>query len=284
MSAKKIIMNLLTAHRGEEMSVKNLIDAASILGIAESNVRVTLARLKQDDLVATPRRGYYKFGRAAEPVRYMVASWKDADSRIVTWDGSWCAAHVAGLSRADRTQVKYRERALRLFGMRELDAGLFVRPNNLKGGIDSVIADLRELGLERDAPVFQVAWFEASVRARAEGLWAADTLHDTYRNTVVTLDETAQLLPSMPLAAAAQKAYNVGNDTIRQIVFDPLLPEPLVDARLRHHMIESMRDYNAFGLFLWQAIFDGYALDTKVLDIMENEKAEFPQIRRWMAS
>ncbi len=59
------------------------------------------------------------------------------------WRGGWVGVHTAGLERGDRTRLRRRERALQFLGLRALDAHLFVRPDNLKGGVDAVRAETR---------------------------------------------------------------------------------------------------------------------------------------------
>lgn len=269
MSAKKVIMSLLSAHRGEVMSVKHVIDAASLLGVGESNVRVTLARLKADALVETPGRGLYALGEAARPVQSMVTHWRDAERRVVAWAGAWVGVYVGALTRADRTQVKYRERALRLMGMRELEAGLFLRPDNIRGGIEEMSNRLRALGLEQEAPVFAVAWFDPHSDKRARHLWDGASLKAQYQEMMTRLTQTREQLAVMSLGEAARLAYQTGDEAIRTIIFDPFLPDPLVDVGTRALLIEQMRHYDELGLALWQAVFRGEDLETPVSKLIE---------------
>lgn len=269
MSAKRVIMNLLSAHRDEVMSVRHLIDAASLLGVAESNVRVTLARLKSESLVDAPGRGRYCLGEAALPVQAMVTHWREADRRVVAWAGAWVGVYVGSLSRADRAQVRNRERALRLMGMRELEPGLLLRPDNIRGGVEDMAKRLKALGLDEQAPVFAIAWFDPDSDRRARALWDVAALKRGYLETIAQLNQTRATIAQGKLGESAKLSYLVGDEAIRKIIFDPLLPEPLVDVHARAELIELMLGYDELGLALWQAVFRGESLESPVREVVE---------------
>ena len=267
MSAKKVIMSLLSAHRGESMSVRELIEAAELLSVAESNVRVTLARLKQEGLVEATSRGHYRLGEAAQPIQAVISHWRDAERRVVAWAGAWVGVYTANLSRADRARAKQRERALRMMGMRELEPGLFLRPDNLRGGVEDLARRLRGLGLEHEAPVFAIAWFDPHAERRARSLWDGPALKAQYLEHVERLASSASAIEAMTLGQAARQAYEAGDAAIRQIVLDPFLPEPLVDVQARAQLIEAMRAYDELGRALWQAVFQGRARQEPVAQL-----------------
>ena len=50
---------------------------------------------------------------------------------------------------------------------------------------------------------------------------------------------------------AAHHCYLVGNQAIRDLVFDPLLPEPLVDVSKRLAYREAVAHYEEVGRSIW---------------------------------
>jgi len=48
-----------------------------------------------------------------------------------------------------------------------------------------------------------------------------------------------------------REAFLLGREGIRQVVLDPLLPEPLVDEAQRGSMVDILHDYCDKGLHLW---------------------------------
>src|SRR5262245_65852161 len=111
------------------MPVRALVAAGDLFGISENSVRVTLARLLADRLIARDDRGAYRLGPGAEAVSRQVASWRDLGARMRPWDGGWLAVHTAGLGGAHRTQRRRRSRGLPLPRFRDLGHGLRAPPD-----------------------------------------------------------------------------------------------------------------------------------------------------------
>ena len=58
-------------------------------------------------------------------------------------------------------------------------------------------------------------------------------------------------LEELPLNDSVREAFLLGREGIRQVVLDPLLPEPLVDEEKRSALVGTLRDYCDKGLNLW---------------------------------
>src|SRR5262245_20186942 len=176
-TAKSLVLDLLsTLPPGGAMPARALVAAGATFALEENNVRVALARLLAAGRIARDERGHYRLGAGAETVAREVAAWRTLPTRLRTWSGGWIGVHTAALPRADRAQLRRRERALRFLGFRELAPGLEVRPDNLVGGVEAVRARLGALGLEADAPVFELRGLDADTASRARSLWDAAAL------------------------------------------------------------------------------------------------------------
>lgn len=57
---------------------------------------------------------------------------------------------------------------------------------------------------------------------------------------------------SMAIEDAAREAYLLGDQAMRQIVFDPMLPEPLVSAEHRRSFREVVKRYDDIGHQIWR--------------------------------
>lgn len=55
------------------------------------------------------------------------------------WHGDHATIYGHALGRTDRTALVRRERALRLLGFRELEKGLYIRPNNIGTNLASIL-------------------------------------------------------------------------------------------------------------------------------------------------
>jgi hypothetical protein len=54
------------------------------------------------------------------------------------------------------------------------------------------------------------------------------------------------------------ESFVVGGGVIREIVLDPLLPEPLVPAAERAAVIAAMREYDRLGRACWAPFMRGF--------------------------
>lgn len=256
-TAKKLLLNLLLAADDGVLGVSEVIRAGALFGISANNARVALARLAAAGLVQAVERGSYRLAPAGRALAADVASWRELGTELVPWAGDWLAVVTAGLGRTDRGALRGRERALSRAGFAELHSELFVRPNNLRGGLTEAAKRLRARGLEASAPVFVVHAFESRVARRAERLWRATALERSYRDGVERLAASEARLASASLDDAARESFLHGDEGIRRLLFDPLLPEPIVSEAARNAYVRALRRYDDVGRAIWRRFLAG---------------------------
>ena len=249
---RNLILNLLQGSRGDPLSARFAVASCGLFGIRENSVRVALARLSAAGLVEAAGRGAYRLGPNAAGLSEDVARWRDAERRVRDWNGGWIAVHSGALGRSDRSALRTRERALDLLGLRELDRGLHLRPDNLDGGVVTARDRLHRLGLEPDAAVFVAQELDPDRDRRARALWDVTALNRGYADTRRRLDDWLARTDTLEPEAAARESFLLGNDAIRQLVFDPLLPDPLVDTEERRAFVEAVVRFDAAGHAIWQ--------------------------------
>lgn len=249
---RSLILNLLLGGGGGPLSARAAVASCALFGLRENTVRVALVRLAAAGLVEAAGRGAYRLGPNAAQLAADVATWRSAGQRLRDWDGGWIAVHAGPLGRSDRAALRARDRALGLLGLRELDRGLYLRPDNLAGGVDAARERLFRLGLEPDAAVFVARGLDAGREARARALWDGAALDRGYHDTCRRLDEWLAHADGLELDVAAREAFLLGNEAIRQLVFDPLLPAPLVDAGARRRFIDAVVRFDAAGQAIWK--------------------------------
>jgi len=251
---KHLILNLLLAAEGEPLPAREAVASCALFGIRENSVRVALVRLASAGLIEAAGRGSYRLGSNGSGLAEDIATWRTAEQRVCDWNGGWIAVHVGSLGRSDRAALRARDRALALLGLRELDRGLFVRPDNLVGGVAAVRERLHKLGLDDDAAVFIARDFDASREARARALWDGHALTRSYSETRQRLETWLADSHQLELDVAAREAFLLGNEAIRQLVFDPLLPDPLVDISERRAFADTVLRYDRAGHVIWQRL------------------------------
>ncbi len=258
---RHLLLNLFlgTAHR--RLSAREAIASCALFGIRENSVRVALVRLAASGMIEPIERGQYRLGPKAQGLAGDISTWRDIELRVRDWDDGWIVVHVGALSRSDRPAVRARERALGLLGLRELDAGLFVRPDNLAGGVSAVRERLARLGLGPEAAMFVARELDGERAHRAAKLWDTKALDRGYRATRVLLESWLARwsagTPALPIEAAARESFLLGNDAIRQLVFDPLLPAPLVDVDARRAFVDAVRRFDSVGHSIWRRFLLG---------------------------
>lgn len=249
---KNLILNLLLANDGAPLSAADAVGSCALFGIRENSVRVALVRLGAAGLIASAGRGAYRLGPQAAHLAEELSSWRSSESRVCDWHGAWIMVSTGHLGRSDRTALRTRQRALALLGFKELDDTLHVRPDNLMGHAPVVRERLRKLGLEPEAPVFTATDLPPELDLRARTLWQGEALNQAYRQTRQKLQTWLAHANELEAEVAARESYLLGNEAIRQLVFDPLLPEPLVDVAERRAFTSTVLAFDQAGHRIWR--------------------------------
>jgi phenylacetic acid degradation operon negative regulatory protein len=251
-TAKSLILDLLSTLRGAAMPVRALVRAGDVFGIAENGMRVELARLVARGLVERDERGSYRIAGPAEAVQSRVVSWSRIEERITAWTGGWIGVHTGSLPRSDRRAARRRQRAFDFLGFRELDTGLWIRPDNLRGGIADVRRQLEALGLDGGALVFALGALDDATETRARKLWDVAALRAGYRALHKELVASERRLEQLPDERAMVETFVLGGRAIRELVLDPLLPEAILPTVERRALVRAMRRYDQVGRERWR--------------------------------
>ncbi len=252
-SAKSLILDLLsTMPVGQPVPVGGLVRAAGILGVGENSLRVALARLRARGLVESDERGSYRLAEAASAVNRHVRSWRTLEDAVRAWDGSWVAVEPGSALRTERSASRRRVHALRLLGFRAFQGRLHLRPNNLAGGVEGLRERLAELSIGPRALVFRVSELSREDDLEARASWDARALERGYVSMRARLEQSAERLPTLDQEAAMAESFLLGGDAVREIVLDPLLPQPILDTEKRRALVAAMRRYDRIGRRFWK--------------------------------
>jgi len=255
LNAKRVVLELLSAIGDTPAPASALVQACAIFGITENSTRVTLARLLGAGTIEATGRGEYRLGAGTEALTREVTSWRDLEKQMRRWDGGFVCVHTGALGRSDRSELRRRDRSMRLLGFRSLTTDLEVRPDNLVGGVDAVRSRLHALGLDRSALVFRAEELDAATDSRARTLWHDEKLVEGYRKMRQRLERWLERGPSQSAEAAARESFLLGSEALRLLVFDPRLPEPIVDVSERRALLDSARRFDATGRRIWERLF-----------------------------
>ncbi len=252
---KHLLLELLLASGDNPLPVSHAVAACAVFGISENHVRVTLARLAAQDMVLATERGAWRLGPAAQRLAQDVANWRSTEQRLRPWNGQYVAVHCGLLARSDRAATRQRERALHLLGFAELQRDFWLRPDNIEQDIAAIRERLRALGLEPQAVVCGCTSLDAATEAAVDALWDGSALNLGYRTTQQRLKDWLAGAARLPTAQAARESFFLGGAAIRQLVYDPLLPEPMVDGALRAAFIASVHAFDDAGRTIWNRFY-----------------------------
>jgi phenylacetic acid degradation operon negative regulatory protein len=181
-----------------------------------------------------------------------VSSWARLEERRAPWGGAWCGVYLSRPGRAGRSSARQRQRALDFLGLRELEPGLWVRPDNLVGGVAGLRTELRALGLDARSRVFALGDLDPETDARARGLWDTRALDAAYSAQLRRLQRSGRALAKRKQAAAVVESFLVGGVAINLLAFDPLLPDEILPGGQRRALVEAMRRYDRLGRACWR--------------------------------
>lgn len=257
LNPRRLILKLLLAADDDRLSTREAVAAGQLLGFSENSMRVALARLTREQRLVACERGHYQLGPAALDLAEDVRGWRAGEARVRDWQGGWLAVHTGALGRSDRSALRLRERALDLLGLRELLPGLYLRPDNLQGGVPAARRRLAALGLPASALICRLDALDDEHARRALQLWDGKTLNRRYRQTAARLSAWMDAVDALDRSRAAREAFRLGDAAIRELVFDPLLPAPLVDVAARAACTEVVRRFDRLGHDTWRRCLQG---------------------------
>ncbi len=259
LAARELVIDFLSNRYPREMSAQEITGVGAALGFSEQSLRMALTRLVEGAVAVNPGRGRYRLSPSGEAMRQEVRKWRNLGELAKPWAGAWIGAFDAAVPRSDRAALRRHERAMRLRGFRELQAGLWIRPANLRDSVAELREHLRALGLHPSALVVGLHDLAEDARAKATGLWDTGAMLARYRALTEELLASKIKLARLELATAAAESMVLGRDVIRHINLDPMLPEELMPNRALATLVRTMTDYDQQARQIWRHFMRAHA-------------------------
>ncbi|MGV2980390.1 hypothetical protein ACERNI_09305 [Camelimonas sp. ID_303_24] len=253
-SATTVVLDLLSARHGEPMSARDVCEGCVIVGHAEAVARVAITRLLRQKKILRQGRALYALNAAGRPLQRDVSTWRQRIDNVVAWSGDWVAVHDASVSRRDRTLLRRHHRALDLRGFRCWSGGLWLRPDNLRGGVMALRQDLGALGLAAGAQVLVARGFTPEQCAGIRALWDVRALAADYADRLRLLEDSGRRLQEMEPRAAARECLLLGRAQIGLMLRDPLLPAEMAPDAPRRHLVAALQAYQTRSRDIWRAV------------------------------
>lgn len=254
-SAQLVALSVLGASRGRALSAPVLVGAGDILGVSGNAMRVALSRLTSSGDLVMEGRGRYALSEARLRAVAHVRTYRTGFAARVTWKGDFLGVLTADLPRRNAALVSRRENALELSGFRPFRHGVWARPDNLEGGRVAVAAHLSRLGLDDDADVVGLTLDTTQVK-QLEKAWkvAADS---TRANLLVERIETfMESMDDKPLPKVAAQSFWLGDEVLRFLARDPLLPPSMADPAPRKALARAMEQLDERAYAVWVGLLE----------------------------
>lgn len=254
-SAMRIALALLGASRGHPLTTPMFIAAAEVLSLSPNAMRIALSRLTARGDIVTRKRGTYALSNERGQAFAHVRRYRSGFATRVPWRGQYFGVLTADLPRRDATLLRRRLNALDLAGFRALPHGLFARPDNLAGGRDALHEHLSQLGLDPRAELIgvtltptQSAVLQRQYRVEADALRC---------RTLATKVEAllARMKHRAPRQVAAPSFF-LGDEVLRFLARDPLLPESWASPAPRKRLADLMSRLDEHGRAVWRSLLE----------------------------
>lgn len=253
--AQTVALAFLGASRGRALSAPTLVAGAEILGVSGNATRLALSRLKARGDLHLAGRGRYVLSPLRRNAIAHVRSFKTGFAERVKWKGGFLGVLTGDLPRGNASRVARTERALDLSGFRAFRHGMWVRPDNLAGGRVVVSTHLLRLGLDEGAETVELH-LDATQLRTLERAW--DIAGDEAKARALTERVLKFLAGSQKLSrrAAAAESFWLGDEVLRFLARDPLLPETMADPEPRKRLADAMATLDEQGFALWASILE----------------------------
>ena len=248
-SPKNIVLDLIAVNQYRQLETPQLTFISEIFDISMNNLRVTLNRLVNEDLLANDERGVYRLTPKALSKREFINQWRSKQT-LDTWDGSWLACYLQ--KGVDRTTRKKTLLALEWYGFKPGLDLIWVRPNNLVLETENLAESLTTLGIEEGTKLFVMSDTDKHLQRRwTTTVWPVDQLDQQYDALVLQILKSTQLLETNSVRTSLIETCQLGGEAIHCLALDPLLPKAIRAGEKYEELKQTMLNYDKLGRKIW---------------------------------
>ncbi|WP_084464128.1 hypothetical protein [Microtetraspora fusca] len=251
LTARKLLLDLVTARPHTRFSISALCRAGEIVGLSGPSIRMATTRLNEEGVLDRDGRGTYTLHPDRLRTYPHVEHWEDRHLSVVPWNGRWVAVENSTTARTDRATLRHHERALQLLGFRAWRGALHVRPDNLRDGVDGLRGTLGNTGMAPGAGVFGIDQLDPATDHELRRLWDTGELVARLDRTADELTRSRDRLSTLSAEEFARESLLLGSRAIATIVNDPLLPEELCAPEPHRRLVALTRSYQETAQAVW---------------------------------
>lgn len=254
LNAKTLVIDLLLAASDRPITIRQLISAARLFDISENQIRVATTRLCNEHKIEAISRGTYRLAQQSHDWADIIVNRQQGILKTRPWQQQYIAVFSNSLGRVDRAALSRRERALKRFGFKELEQGVFIRPDNLTLSLDDIFCELVNAGVELTVKIALIHSFDEKTQQSIPKLWDTSKFEKNYIKYNTIIEKWLTEYPHLNINDAARESFLLGRETIALLMTDPLLPEAFVDVNLRDRFIQNVTELDRTGLKIWHSL------------------------------
>ena len=255
-NARHLIIDLFLSSAYPQLTIKQILIAAKLFNMSDNGIRVATTRLLNEGMIESVERGIYQLSPSTTEWAKVILNRKNGIKQTKEWQHQYLAVFTGTLGRIDRTALKKRERALSQFGFRELETGIYIRPDNLAYSFEKTCEELVLAGLENEAKISIIQKFDSKTVSLIPSLWDTQQLEKNYEMYSQDIQEWLLNYKNLSLNEAATQALLLGRETITLLMNDPLLPSPFVNEYARNQFAQNVQQLDSIGQKLWQKLYE----------------------------
>lgn len=255
-SATTLMLDLMSTRVPPSFSLRQLCRAAEVFEIGDGAVRSAISRLKREGRIAVSGRGMYQIGERGLPIMQQLLQWPDALNQRSEWQGHWVIAFANPQDRNNRTTWRRTLSALNLEGLVEAEKNIWVRPDNLKGGVARIRQSIARMEGSPSLLLVKAAELDLGRAESYARLWNSDELDELDIAWRKLLSDGLLRLRSQSPVEACRDSLLLGRESIRHILRDPRLPESIRNSRYIRELIDTARLFQKEAIQIWLDYLD----------------------------
>ena len=245
MKPGNFILDLLRTYGQKGTSAQNLMSSSRMFNFSENLIRVTLSRLVARGLIENFERGHYRLAELSDPITEFIEEWRLGESRRRAWEeGSFLMVQSAQPTDKEKW-------LLTSTGFRQLRAGLWLRPDNLRRTGTLLVGWLNALGLSDEPIVGERLMLQKKDYRSLVDDYRINKLDQLYLDFVSRLESSTDNLQKKPTDLAMIESFTLGGEALHLLAKDPYLPAELQDPRNRERLWQTMLRYDELGRNIW---------------------------------
>ncbi|WP_093190636.1 hypothetical protein [Pseudovibrio sp. Tun.PSC04-5.I4] len=212
-------------------------------------MRAALSRLKEREKLRNLGRGIYGLPEKPMIEWSFNRSWRDYVEEIIQWSGHWVLASWSNNAKLSRSESLSKEDLLHRYGFRKWRPQLFIRPDNITGGLPAMRQRIATWSAADQFEFSEMRQVEMKLETHLMSHWN-DSVQN-HDNIVSLLNDSLLKTRGEITGETVAEVLSVGRCAVKSVLKNPRLPEPYGNHANLRELSTTLATYEVHGLELW---------------------------------